>query len=96
MNVGQSHFSYGKAYAYQDEVMRVKFDTSFDLKDQNSYAVLETQGKDVLVYDTNTGTFETIEPGGLLYAENINDFGDAYDIVFHTHDMRLDAIYAYR
>lgn len=96
MNVGQSHFSYGKAYAYQDEVMRVKFDTSFDLQDQNSYAVLETQGKDVLVYDTNTGTFETVEPGGLLYAENINDFGDAYDIVFHTHDMRLDAIYAYR
>ena len=96
INVGQSHFAYGKAYAFEENVMRVKFDTKFGLDDQNSYAVLETDGKSVLVYDTLTGKFEFAPPDGVLCASNLNSFSAAYDIVFHTHDMRLDSIYAYR
>ena len=96
MDVTQSHFAYGKAFAYQDGVMRVKFDKDFSVDNQNSYAVIEAYDKDVLVFDTESEEFEILSPDGILCADNTGDFETAYDIVFHTHDLRLDAIYAFK
>lgn len=95
-SVGQDHFAYGKAYAYEKNALRVKFNQEFVLGSQTDYEVLETGGKHILIYDSERDKIEISEVDGISCAVNTNDFDTAYDIVYHTHDMRLSLLYAYK
>lgn len=92
-SVVANRMGYGKAYAYNNGLMRVKYDM---LPGTGNSSVLEINNKSIAVYDSEKDRIVMEEVTGIEYVGEDGKYNSGYDIVFFSNELVVSALYGYK